>query len=132
MTTTAYHFVNAVRAIAEENASYHVASAITPRDVERHLDADVLSAWIRREVDLTSPEDLVERALDNMTTAQCAALLAVPAIRAALRPLCIADLALEAEEMQETESSLDRDPGDLSDARYERERQDRVDAEVGP
>ena len=120
------------RAIAEENASYHADSAITPRDVERHLDDAVLSAWIAREADLTSPEDALDRALDELTTAQCVELLRHPLVRQALRPLCIDDLVLEAEEILETESSRDRDPGDLSDARYERERQERIDAEVRP
>jgi len=70
MTETAPRIIDAaIRAIAEDNAALHIACAISPREVERHLDDAVLGAWVRREADQTSPEDVLDRAIDALTTA---------------------------------------------------------------
>lgn len=112
MAETAPRIIDAaVRAIAEDNAALHIACAISRGEVERHLDDAVLTAWIRREADQTSPEDVLDRAIAALTTAQCEALLVVPAVRDALRSLCIADLAHEAEALQERERMLGEDWG---------------------
>lgn len=139
MTTyaAAAHLADAVRQIAEDNARLHVESAIVPRDVERVLDETLLSAWIARERDLWSAEDLLGRALDEITTAQAVGLLGVPQVRAVLRRVCVRDLIGEAEALQEREGLVGecvrREPD--PDARYEdwRDRQhERAEREVRP